>query len=115
MKYYAELTNEEARAWLIRKDKEAAAFWRDTKSTDLANCVFDNIRDFGLDTEVSILKLVSIDGTWEAVETRGVSPLLLRVTPNTCCIMATDQTFSYTSHEDLEQKLIDRILNKATQ
>lgn len=54
MKYYKDLTNEEARDWLIRKDKEAAAFWRESKSDTLAEDVFYNIRDFGSDDEVTI-------------------------------------------------------------
>ena len=55
MKYYKDLTNEEARDWLMWKDKEAAEFWLKSTSEDLAQCVFNNIRDFGADNEVTII------------------------------------------------------------
>lgn len=59
MKYYKDLTNEEARDWLMRKDKEAAEFWRESESEELRQCVFDNIRDFGEDDEVTIIPTYS--------------------------------------------------------
>jgi len=55
MKYYKDLTNEEARDWLIRKDKEAAQFWQAAESNTLRDDVFYNIRDFGTDDEVTII------------------------------------------------------------
>lgn len=64
MKYYAELTNEEARDWLVRKDKKSADFWRDSQSQTLKNDVYYNIRDLGIDDEVEIFKLVGIHDEW---------------------------------------------------
>lgn len=52
MKHYKQLTNEEARAWLIEHDKEAADFWRDSKADDLAESVGENLRDFGNSDEL---------------------------------------------------------------
>ena len=66
MKYYKDLTNEEARDWLIRKDKEAAEFWQAAESGTLSDNVFDNIRDFGPDDEITIIPTYN--------ETRGLKP-----------------------------------------
>jgi hypothetical protein len=106
-KYYAELTNEEARDWLIRKDKEAAAFWCNTESQTLNDDVYYNIRDFGTDDEVTILKF---DSTLSTVESKDLKVII--DVDNGCCAVKS-QTFAYSSPEDLEQKLIDAIINGA--
>ena len=47
MKYYKDLTPEEARDWLMRKDKEAIDFWRTAPYQGLVSAVKENLRDFG--------------------------------------------------------------------
>jgi hypothetical protein len=109
MKYYADLTNEEARDWLIRKDKSAADFWRNSESQTLNEDVYYNIRDFGTDDEVTILKFNS---TLTSVESKDLKAVI--DVDHGCC-EAGDQTFTFSSQEDLEQKLIDIIINGAIQ
>lgn len=41
-----QLTNEQARQWLMVNDPEAAEFWRAIESNDLPRAVADNLKDF---------------------------------------------------------------------
>jgi hypothetical protein len=44
-----QLTQTEARAWLMFYDSEAASYWASLpiQSTDFVRCVRENVRDFG--------------------------------------------------------------------
>ena len=52
---YNELTNEQARQWLMANDKEAMVFWRDSEAHNLQQGVADNLFDFGFRLQTSIL------------------------------------------------------------
>ena len=45
-----QLTQTEARAWLMFYDSEAASYWASlpVQSTDFVQCVRENVQDFGL-------------------------------------------------------------------
>ena len=47
IKHYQELTEEEARVWLMANDKEDSDFWRHYEEGKLVEAVGDNLRDFG--------------------------------------------------------------------
>jgi hypothetical protein len=69
-----DLTNEQARQWLIHNDPEGADFWAKSDSEDLAACVQDNINDFGWDDQ---LGPVIVEKTLppNTVKTSGLTPL----------------------------------------
>lgn len=41
-----QLTNEQARQWLIDNDRDGAEFWRTIESNDLPRAVCDSLRDY---------------------------------------------------------------------
>lgn len=53
-RHYASMTPDEARSWLMRKDKEAADLWCAAGPDNLVEAVGDNLRDFGDDDEVTL-------------------------------------------------------------
>ncbi len=50
LKNYRQMTNAQAREWLVKNDKEAASFWMEQPEEGLVEWVGDNPRDFGDDT-----------------------------------------------------------------
>lgn len=48
----ADLTNEQARTWLIANDREAAEFWRTYPDDDLIGAVKDNLNSFGWENQL---------------------------------------------------------------
>lgn len=50
LKNYRQMTNAQAREWLVKNDKEAASFWMEQPEEGLVESVGDNLRDFGDDT-----------------------------------------------------------------
>lgn len=50
-KHYKQLTPEEARSWLIRRDKEGIDVWMVAPDEDVIEAVGENLRDFGDDDD----------------------------------------------------------------
>jgi hypothetical protein len=48
LRHYKDMSNEDARVWLMVNDKEEAELWR-THGGNLVEAVGDNLRDFGTD------------------------------------------------------------------
>jgi hypothetical protein len=57
----AELTNEQARSWLIANDREAADFWENCAGS-LIGAGYDNLNSFGYSSQLGDIIIERVGG-----------------------------------------------------